>query len=115
VRVLVDEDLASRELIRRLHDALPGDVLRPEPGSTDAEVWDRAQSARVALLTGNVTDFLSLARESSGHHGLLLVYRQNDPSKDMRAADIAIAVGAIDAMYPNGIHDMILAVNSFAV
>lgn len=113
MRVLVDEDLASRELISRLESALPGDVLPPAREASDDDVWRRAQEEGAAILTGNVVDFLHLARQRPSHHGLLLVYRRNDP-RDLRAARIAEGVVAIAERYPNGVNDLILGVNDFA-
>ena len=113
MRLLVDEDLASRELLRRLESAFRGDVLRPERETSDDEVWRRAQAEHAAIVTGNVVEFLRLANERPTHHGLLLVYRRNDP-RDLRASDIAAAVMAISERYPDGIADLILAVNDFA-
>jgi len=113
VRILVDEDLASRELLSRLESALPGDVLHPEKETSDEDVWSRAQSEGAAILTGNVVDFLSLARQRSTHHGLLLVYRRNDP-RDLHAAGIAASVFAITERYPDGVDDLVLAVNDYA-
>jgi hypothetical protein len=113
VRILVDEDLASRELISRLESAFAGDVLPPARETSDAEVWRRAQEAAAAILTGNVVDFLDLARQRPSHHGVLLVFRRNDPH-DLRAAGIAAGVVAIAERYPDGVKDLILAVNDFA-
>lgn len=111
MRILIDEDLASRELISRLTSAFGEDVLKPELGASDEEVWRRAQSERAAVLTGNVIDFLRLAREDPGHHGLLLVYRTNNRSSDLRAADIAQAVSAIVGQWRGNVDALVLAVN----
>ncbi len=113
MRLLVDEDLASYELLARLNEALPGDVLAPERETSDEEVWTRAQREGAAILTGNVVDFVRLAAEHPDHFGLLVVYRVNDPTKDLRARAIAARVAAIAARYPDGIRSLILAVNNF--
>lgn len=81
MRLLVDEDLGSRELLRRLDEALPGRILAPEREMSDEAVWTRAQGHGAAILTANVVDFLSLAAERPDHNGLLLVYRVNSGSR----------------------------------
>lgn len=113
MRVLVDEDLASRELIARLTSAFPGEVLSPDREATDEEVWRRAQAEGAAILTGNVVDFVRLAHERPAHRGLLLVYRRNDRTTDLRAAGIAEGVVAIASRFPDGIDGLVLAVNHF--
>jgi predicted nuclease of predicted toxin-antitoxin system len=115
VRILVDEDLASRELVRRLKEGLAeSDVLEPEYGASDLQVWQRAQAEKAAMLTGNVVDFVRLAGQHLDHYGLLLVYRLNDREKDLRAADIAAGVLAIRASHGDEIRSLVLAVNDFA-
>lgn len=113
MRILVDEDLASRELIARLTAALPGGVLDSDREASDEEVWRRAQDEGAAILTGNVVDFMRLARERPTHRGLLLVYRRNDRTTDLRAAGIGEGVFGIASRYPDGIDGWILAVNHF--
>ena len=44
---------------------------------------------------------------------MLLVYRQNDATRDLRAVDVVEAVRAIEATYPSGLDDTTLAVNAF--
>ncbi len=111
MKLLVDEDLASRELLSRLETAFPGEVIAPDRNASDEEVWSRAEANHAAILTGNIVDFLALAAQRISHSGLLLVYRQNDPSRDLRAADIVSGVAAVVARYPGGLDDMILVVN----
>jgi Domain of unknown function (DUF5615) len=105
--------MASRDLLSRLEAILPGAVIVAAPGHSDSEVWDQAQAAGAAVLTGNVADFLAIAADASGHHGLLLRYRSNDITRDMRAGDVADAIRAIDKTYPGGVNDLILSVNRF--
>jgi predicted nuclease of predicted toxin-antitoxin system len=114
VRILVDEDLASRELISLLRTVIGEDLLAPEIGAPDEDVWRRAQSEGAAILTGNVVDFLRLARDHPDHDGLLLVFRTNDRSTDLRAADIARAVERVAHEYRANIRSLVLAVNDFA-
>jgi hypothetical protein len=99
LRLCLDENRRSKELRSRL---LAGghEVVAPDLGSTDPEVWAFAQRQRAAVLTGNAVDFVRLARNSEHHAGLLLVYRDNDPRRDMSSADIAAAVGNVDAPTP---------------
>jgi hypothetical protein len=82
-------------------------------GLADEEVWALAQSEEAAILTGNVVDFLRLAVARPDHHGVLLVYRSNDPTRDLRAADIAAAVESIVNAYPDGFAGLTLVVNGF--
>jgi Domain of unknown function (DUF5615) len=108
----VDEDLASRELLRRLDDLFPGEIVVSARGSTDEAVWEHAQREAAAILTANVVDFIRLAEERPDHHGLLLVIRRNDPTKDLRAAGIATRVVSITGLYPDGLRRLALVVNS---
>lgn len=113
MKVLVDEDLGSHELLARLREALPGEILAPVRDTSDEEVWARAQLAGAAILTGNVVDFLRLARERPDHGGLHLLRRANDPTRDLRAGDIAVRIARIAARFPDGIRSLTLVVNGF--
>jgi len=62
--------------------------------------------------TTNARDFVALAG-TGVHHGLLLVYRENDPTRDMTAKDIAAAVDRVAETYPDGIADQVLTLNGF--
>jgi hypothetical protein len=114
VTLLVDEDLASHEMISRLNGLLPGRILETVRGMTDAEVWARAQAQGAAVLTANTVDFLRIAEIEPDHHGLLLVYRANDRTKDLRVVDIAARVGSIVELHPDGLRSMKLVVNHFS-
>jgi len=114
VRLLVDEDVAPREFLERLERVLPGAVIGPMRGMADDDVWARAQDEEAVLLTGNVVDFLSIVGQQLEHHGLLLVYRSNDPTRDLRASDIAAGVTAIVRDHPDGLTGLPLVVNDAA-
>ena len=113
MRILVDEDLASRSLLRELGELDGVELVRPAPGESDEAVWARAQSERAAILTGNVVDFLGIAARHADHHGLLIVYRGGDPASQLRSADLVRAIERITRIYPAGIEGITLAVNSF--
>lgn len=48
------------------------------------------------LLTRNCGDFLALSAEARDHHGILAVYQESDPSKNMRFGEIVRATGNVD-------------------
>lgn len=114
MRILVDEDLGSDELLDRLRAIARLDVVTAARGSTDEEVWDLAQAEEAAILTGNVRDFLRLGGERPDHHGLLVVYRRNDASRDLKFVDIAGAVAVIVAEYPGSVAGQVVVVNAYA-
>jgi uncharacterized protein DUF5615 len=107
----VDEDLASDELMARLDRVAGLTPITPVRGASDADVWERARAERAAILTGNVVDLLRLAAEQPRHHGLLLLYRQNDRARELRAADVAAAVALVISDHPDGIEGLVLVVN----
>ena len=111
MRIYVDEDTASGQLIARLRSA-GHQVLEPLRGTPDARCWHHAQVEGAAVLTTNARDFVALAG-TGAHHGLLLVYRENDPTRDMTAKAIAAAVDRVAATYPGGISEQILTLNGF--
>ena len=83
MRIYVDEDTASDQLIAHLRSA-GHDVLEPLRGTSDARCWHHALEERAVVLTTNARDFVALAA-TGAHHGLQLVYRENDPTRDMTA------------------------------
>lgn len=113
MRLLVDEDQASRTLLAALADIAGLEVLPPIRETSDDEVWQRAQREGAAVLTGNAKDFVPRARDALEHAGLLLVTRQNRP-EDMTSTQIARAMTSIVEAYPEGVAGMTLVVNAFA-
>jgi hypothetical protein len=112
LRLCLDENLRSKELRSRL---LAGghEVIDAELGLSDPEVWVFAQQHHAVVLTGNAVDFEPLARAAEHHPGLLLVYRDNDPRRDMTSADIATAVGNAEAANGGVLNGRILVLNQF--
>lgn len=112
MRLCPDENLRGKELRRRL-TAGGHEVVDPGLGISDAEVWESAQRHAAVVLTGNAVDFEPLARASERHAGLLLVYRDNDPRRDMTSADIATAVSNVDASCDGTVDGQVLVLNQF--
>ena len=111
MRLYVDEDSASLQLIARLR-AAGHVVIEPLRGMSDARCWRHAQAERSAVLTTNARDFEALAA-TGPHHGLLLGYRDNDPTRDMTAKDITAAVDRIAETCAEGFSDQVLTLNGF--
>lgn len=110
VRLCVDENLRSRELLNRLR--LAGhDIVALEKGVTDAEVWATAQELEAPVLTMNGSDFIALGRSGGGHAGLLVVRAEGNATRDMKPGAIARAIDRIDKRYAAGLRDLIVVVN----
>ena len=61
----------------------------------------------------NVVDFVGLAEARGGHAGLLLVYRENDPTHDISAASIVTAVARVAETNSAGVRGAIVVLNRF--
>ncbi len=98
MRLLLDEDLRSHELIARLQQ--DGHLVEVLPtGTSDEDVWLQAQQRGLSVLTRNADDFRELVARTAAHRGLLLVHGEHDPAKSMRAIDIAAAIGHVQDAY----------------
>lgn len=99
MRILVDEDSQARAQLYNLrtdgHDVVAvGELGRN--GTPDREVFELAQSLERVLLTHNPEDFHELHRERPGHRGIIAVYRDADPRKNMNHAHIAAAIRRLE-------------------
>ncbi len=112
MRLYLDEDITSKELTSRLATA-GHDVLSPLRGEPDSRCWRHAQEQGATVVTMNVVDFARLTEATEGHAGLLLVYRENDPTRDMSAASVVDAVGRVADMYRDGLKGVIAVLNQF--
>lgn len=65
-------------------------------GTPDPEIFDLAQSLSRVLLTHNAEDFHELHLERPGHRGVIAVYRDADPRKNMNHAQIAVAIRRLE-------------------
>ena len=104
MRIYLDEDLASALLARLLQKA-GHDVLTPTAagtlGRSDAVQLTCAIREKRACLSRNYEDFEELhllVSEGKGRHsGILIVRRENDPTRDMTTKGIVSAIRKLEA------------------
>lgn len=100
MRLLVDEDSQARTLVRLLleagHDVLTADKAGLN-SMADVEVLRLAIRESRVLLTRNCGDFLALNAENRDHCGILAVYQDADPRKNMTYAEVVRAVANVEA------------------
>ena len=97
--VYLDDCSDDNLLIARIKQA-GHEVISPRSigtvGIDDCDHLEYAARHRLVLLTHNPRDFIDLHElwQAHGrqHSGILSVYRDNNPSKDMTTADIVIAL-----------------------
>jgi hypothetical protein len=99
LRILVDEDSQARSQLNILrrdgHDVVAICDL-DKNGMPDAEVFELAQLLERVLLTHNTEDFHELHREQPGHRGIMVVFRDADPRKNMSHAQVATAIRGLE-------------------
>ena len=111
MRLYVDEDLASKELVARLEQA-GHHIVPTRRGVADREAWGYAQENEAVVLTRNARDYIALAAEGP-HHGLLLVHEEEDSSKSLRIAQIADAVMKVEAAFGGALEDQTASLNHY--
>lgn len=103
MRVYLDNDLDSNALIGLLWDA-GHMVISPRAvgtrGIDDEDHLRFAAANSLTLLTANAKDFTNLHEELTKrqlqHSGILIVYRENNPARDMTSRQIAQALTKIE-------------------
>jgi hypothetical protein len=104
MRLYLDDDSVERLLILLLRQAghdvqLPADVGLA--GSDDPVHLRHAALDDRAVLTKNHDDFLQLHElivDTGGHHpGVLVVRKDNDPNRDLKAVGIVRAIRSLEA------------------
>ena len=95
----MDEDSQARSQLNILrgdgHDVVAIGEL-DKNGTPDPEVFDLAKSLERVLLTHNTEDFHTLHRQRPDHRGIMAVYREADPRKNMNHTQIAAAIRRVD-------------------
>lgn len=102
--MLVDEDSQAKLLVTLLkgagHDILTSNEANLV-GKSDAVVLDYARVQNRVLLTHNCDDFEALHEEFPSHPGILAVYRDANPSKNMSFEAIVKAIANLEvAAFP---------------
>lgn len=104
MRIYLDEDIASRLLASLLQNA-GHDVVTPAGTGTLAES-DAVQLTRAiheirVCLSRNYKDFeelhLLVAEAQGRHRGILVVRRENDPTRDLTPKGIVTAIRKLEA------------------
>jgi hypothetical protein len=76
-------------------------------GREDEIHFRYAVANALVLLTKNCDDFLELHQKDSQHPGILLVYQDNDPDRDMKNAEIVRAIANLEqagVAFPESCH-----------
>jgi predicted nuclease of predicted toxin-antitoxin system len=95
LRIYLDDCAYDKELVRCLEQAGHQVVTPAQAGLTgraDDMHFRYAIDHQLVLLTKNPDDFLELHQETPDHSGILVIYQDNDPERDMSAADIGKAI-----------------------
>ena len=96
----MDEDSQARSQLNILrgdgHDVVAVGELEKN-GTPDPEIFELAQLLERVLLTHNAEDFHELHRERPEHRGIMAVFRDSDPRKNMSHVQIAAAVRRLES------------------
>jgi len=80
------------------HDVeTPGDARSSLSGADDRAHLTHAEIAGRTLLTLNARDFKELHDRNPVHAGILAVYQDNDPARDMSYRDIVQAIANLES------------------
>ena len=101
LKIYLDDCAFSRRLRDLLKKAghtvkVPADVVPPLTGADDGVHFTYAQVTGYTLLTFNPRDFKALHDADPHHSGILAVYQDNDPTRDMSYRDIVQAIDNLE-------------------
>jgi len=100
LRLLLDEDSQAKKLVNLLqhegHDILTVNQAGLM-GKADSIVLDCARQEGRILLTRNCDDFCNLHTANSSHPGILAVYQDPNPAKNLSYAKIVTAIANLEA------------------
>ncbi len=99
--IYLDDCAFSRKLRQLLveagHDVeVPADVFPPLTGANDPIHFAHAKAAGRVIITLNARDFKEIHNHDPDHSGILIVYQDNDPSKDMSYDEIVQAIANLE-------------------
>ena len=97
----LDDCAFSHELKQLLIEAghnveTPADVHPPLTGEDDAFHFAHARATGRIILTLNAKDFKEIHNQEPGHPGILVVYQDNNPAKDMSYHEIVEAIANLE-------------------
>jgi Domain of unknown function (DUF5615) len=98
-KIYLDDCAYDKELVKRLQGAGHQVVTPAQAGTSgrEDEVHFRFAVAQgLVLLTKNPGDFLKLHKADPAHAGILVIYQDNDPDRDMNTADVVRAVANLE-------------------
>ena len=99
LNLLIDEDSQAKLLVTLLLQA-GHDVLTVNDaglsGQADSVVFDYARKERRLVLTRNYDDFQALHQANSLHPGILVVYHDDNYSKNMSHQEIVNAIANLE-------------------
>jgi hypothetical protein len=99
-KIYLDDCACAKGLITLLEAAGHQVVTPTVAGLAGADDEFHARYAKdngLVLLTKNPGDFLELHKQDANHPGMLVVYQDNDPNRDMSYADIVRAIANLEA------------------
>ncbi|HEY7310995.1 MAG TPA: DUF5615 family PIN-like protein [Gemmataceae bacterium] len=102
------DDCSNSDLLADLLRQAGHEVVRPSDegveliGEDDDVHFDFAAAHGLTLITKNPADFKSLHDLDPRHAGILAVYQDNDPSRDMSSADIVRAIQNLEEAAQQG-------------
>lgn len=98
MKIYIDDCLAAKTLVNLLKKA-DLSVILPEQvglqGRSDKEHFEFCCSKGYVLLTANPSDFLELYQKQPHHAGILAVYQDNNPKKDLTFQEMVYCIQKI--------------------
>jgi hypothetical protein len=99
LNIYLDDCAYAKALVRLLQAASHRVVTPIEAGTSgkaDEEHLRFAAAQGLVLLTKNPYDFAQLHEASSEHAGILVIYQDNDPNRDMTYAEVVRAINNLE-------------------
>jgi Domain of unknown function (DUF5615) len=102
------DDCSNYDLLAALLRHAGHQVVRPTDnvvgleGEADLVHFAFAAAHGLTIITKNPADFKALHDQDSRHSGILAVYQDNDPSRDMNNTDIVRAIRNLEAAAQQG-------------
>jgi len=104
MRLFLDEDLASGLLAKLLQNAghdVATPVVAGTRGRTDPVELTRAIHEHRAVVSRNFEDFeelhLLIAEAKGAHFGILIIRRENDPTRDLTPEGVVTAIRKLES------------------